>query len=365
MVCYRNFGCFRDEGPFDYLDTLPASPDLINTTFTLYTRRTGQTGYKLDYTNATALAAAPILSSVPIKVVIHGFGSSGKRPWVLQMTEALLYMVSISMKSKDYGNNFLNLNFCPQDDVNVIVVDWENGAALPNYVQAAANTQLVGKQLARLAQLLNSEHGHSASDYHLIGFSLGAHIAGFAGAELRNVSRITGLDPASPLFEGYSVRVRLDPGDARFVDVIHSNGDSFLRGGLGSFQPMGHLDFYPNGGRVQVGCNSVLVGALSDLFYGKWQSLCHHRRAFRFFIDSLVPSCRFHAFACDSYDRFLRGECFACGHSGRRCAHMGYFANQARGRGKMYLVTRDAEPFCGEFFLFVKIKVIVFFIVLE
>lgn len=30
----------------------------------------------------------------------------------------------------------------------MICVDWENGANLPNYVRAAANTRLIGKQLA-------------------------------------------------------------------------------------------------------------------------------------------------------------------------------------------------------------------------
>lgn len=112
----------------------------------------------------------------------------------------------------------------------MIVVDWEAGAALPNYVQAAANTQLVGKQIANLIKVINQNLNFEPKDYHLIGFSLGAHIAGFAGSEIKNISRITGLDPASPLFEGYTIRARLDPSDAIFVDVIHSNGDSFLKG---------------------------------------------------------------------------------------------------------------------------------------
>jgi hypothetical protein len=30
-------------------------------------------------------------------------------------------------------------------------------------------------------------------------------------------------------------------------DVIHSNGENLILGGLGSWQPMGHVDFYPNG----------------------------------------------------------------------------------------------------------------------
>lgn len=103
MICYDNFGCFRDEGPFDYLDTLPASPDFINTTFVLYNRKTAQNGHTLDYQNISTLTSAPFLESKPVKVVIHGFGSSGRRPWVLQMTEALLYTVTSS--------SFLSLRF--------------------------------------------------------------------------------------------------------------------------------------------------------------------------------------------------------------------------------------------------------------
>lgn len=55
-------------------------------------------------------------------------------------------------------------------------------------MRAAANTRLVGRQLAKLIRSLNVP----LEKVHMIGFSLGAHVAGFAGAELGNVSRITG-----------------------------------------------------------------------------------------------------------------------------------------------------------------------------
>ena len=60
----------------------------------------------------------------------------------------------------------------------------------------------------------------------------------------------TGLDPAGPLFESQHPNSRLDESDAEFVDVIHSNGENLILGGLGSWQPMGTVDYYPNGGTL-------------------------------------------------------------------------------------------------------------------
>lgn len=42
----------------------------------------------------------------------------------------------------------------------------------------------------------------------------------------------------------------LDPSDALFVDVIHTNAKH-----IGVINPSGHVDYYPNGGKRQNGCN--------------------------------------------------------------------------------------------------------------
>lgn len=75
--------------------------------------------------------------------------------------------------------------------VNVIAVDWAQGAAGPNYFQAAANTRVVGAEIATLI-LTAGSLGVTPSRFHIIGHSLGAHIAGYAGEKLHTLGRITG-----------------------------------------------------------------------------------------------------------------------------------------------------------------------------
>lgn len=68
-----------------------------------------------------------------------------------------------------------------------------------------------------------NKFGLDPADVHIIGHSLGAHTAGYAGQNIPGLGRITGLDPAGPYFQGMSTNVRLDPSDASFVDVIHTD----------------------------------------------------------------------------------------------------------------------------------------------
>lgn len=94
----------------------------------------------------------------------------------------------------------------------------------------------------------------SYRNVHILGHSLGAHIAGFAGAKVAGaIGRITGMDPAGPLYEFPLLREsrgRLDPTDAVFVDIIHT-----CAGAAGFVEAIGHVDFYPNGGTFnQPGC---------------------------------------------------------------------------------------------------------------
>ena len=106
-----------------------------------------------------------------------------------------------------------------------------------------------------LVNLLNN--GLDIKKLHLVGFSVGSHIAGLIGRQIRDkssnefvVKRITGLDPAYPLFYPEFFFKPISKEDADFVDIIHT--DAWL---YGAPTATGTVDFWPNGGNVpQPGC---------------------------------------------------------------------------------------------------------------
>ncbi|KAK0090931.1 hypothetical protein PV326_003985, partial [Microctonus aethiopoides] len=159
-VCYEDVGCFEDTGPFSYLEMLPSPPKDVGTS-----RKARSVPMEVAADDINEKASNAIDPDLPTKVIVHGFGSDCDHVWVYEMRSALMSV----------------------HDCNIVCVDWSPGSAIPNYVRAAANTRLVGRQLAKLVRNLNV----SLDKVHMIGFSLGAHVAGFAGAELKNVSRIT------------------------------------------------------------------------------------------------------------------------------------------------------------------------------
>lgn len=101
------------------------------------------------------------------------------------------------------------------------------------------------------------------------------------------------MDPASYLFSYDKVDERLAETDADIVEVIHTNAGIF-----GFKQPLGTIDYYPNGGMLQPGCF--------------WSVACSHQRAYAFFIESLYNP-EFYAYKCDSFEHFQRNNCTGVG----------------------------------------------------
>jgi len=65
------------------------------------------------------------------------------------------------------------------------------------------------------------------------------------------------LDPGnSGIWTLNDTDTRLDITDAEFVDIIHTNGGRAIDGNVAFDEPLGHIDFYVNGGVKQPGCSS-------------------------------------------------------------------------------------------------------------
>lgn len=175
-----------------------------------------------------------------------------------------------------------------------IFVDWSEGSRTINYVGAANRAPVVGHFLASYLTWLREINRINFNQVKLIGFSLGAHISGFAGKALNGqLHTIVGLDPTGPLFQERNPEGRLDAGDAQYVECMHTNGPGPLHLGMGIGAHICQADFFPNGGDDQRGCIT---------------NTCSHLRAMEYYVESIRRN-GFHSTRCDSVFQANRENC--------------------------------------------------------
>jgi len=230
--------------------------------------------------------------------IIHGYYSDSTAQWLHDMKNNIQLHDNrhgkVAVILVDWGDFWFN------------IIDW-----VGPYIESAQDTQYVGYGLAIIADAIKK--GFKRKIYfHCIGHSLGAHICGFAGKQLKRLShdkikfdRITGLDPAGPIFcepfhdafsphhdfgppEGsqncIDSKYRLSDKDADIVDIIHTDGQQYMDGQpqFGTMKPLGTVDFYagktPLFGFEQPGCEG------GDMFYGG----CSHTKSYQYFTRSVI-----------------------------------------------------------------------------
>lgn len=89
----------------------------------------------------------------------------------------------------------LLIAFLKSGNYNVILIDWSPMTAVPWYTNAVDNLPVAAKYIARFIRFLLLQ-GYQQQKIHLIGFSLGAEVAGYIGKQLQDwgvlLPRITG-----------------------------------------------------------------------------------------------------------------------------------------------------------------------------
>ncbi|XP_069723143.1 phospholipase A1 member A isoform X3 [Phaenicophaeus curvirostris] len=258
-------------------------------------------------------------SSLETKIIIHGFRALGTKPsWVEGLVHAILRV----------------------SPVNVIAVDWVYGSTAA-YPSAVENVTQLALSISRFINKLLAL-GVSGTSIHIIGVSLGAHVGGLVGQfHGGQLGRITGLDPAGPKYTRASPEERLDPGDALFVEAIHTDSDNF-----GIRIPVGHIDYFVNGGKDQPGCPRFISAGYKYL-------ICDHMRAVHLYVSALKHSCPLVAFPCASHQDFLNGHCLDCVDPFlSSCPRIGLLEQAGVNMGKLpkevkvYLMTSHSAPFC-------------------
>lgn len=129
------------------------------------------------------------------------------------------------------------------------------------------------------------------------------------------------MDPALPLFNFAGPGSRISTSDGDFVEIIHTNA-----GAYGMLSPIGHADFYVNGGSLQPHCHWSL-------------GHCSHMQAIYYYGESVNSELGFYGRRCENTLEFMSRSCHG------PMEEMGGARLNAALRGNFAVVTKTESPY--------------------
>nr|XP_017106170.2 pancreatic lipase-related protein 3 [Drosophila bipectinata] len=235
--------------------------------------------------------------------------------------------------------SLLRSSFYAADPTVVSLPRWQGNSSSPE-LQAVVAAQLdqhasnvisvdladasdeaeVLEKVSKMVILLNKNFDVPLEDILLVGFAEGAHLAGGVAAKVHadlghKPLHLTALDPTS----GESLQHVLSPSDAEFVEVVHTDS-----GGEGTWETLGHVDYFPNGGTSQPGCS---------------EGSCSHERAFELLAEMWSPANDFVSAVCGSVETMSAQNCRWSS------LKMGQRGEERPTSGIYFLETRQSSPF--------------------
>lgn len=302
----------RDRQPETY------KADMHDVHFWLWTRSNpgAEDFYELIINDVANLLASPFDASLPTHVLAHGWNTNSSIDWPIPAKAELL----------------------KYHDCNVIAIEWGKIAFNINYLEVVNDVREVGHHSASFLDYLHSEGGLDITSLYAAGHSLGAHLVGFMGADVIHgpIRRITGLDPAGPEYHTASNDERLDKSDATFVDIIHTNSCPLLDFCKGLEDPLGHVDYFPNGGEHQPGSTPP-----GEEWMNASANFTSHGLSHEYWIESINGVTPFTSFPCADWETYEAGGCPDCGQG---CLDMGMHASTEL-LGLYFLKTNDKPPY--------------------
>ena len=314
----------------DMASTLPLKLEDIQPTLSAYKKESGEPANvmfnMLPKEGVKHLCKKGYLFNTDeVIIIVHGFISDSDVEWMHIMRKELLNI----------------------KDRLVLLAGWGKGAAIGSqpYALAAVNIRTVSTWLASFI----SELQKSLKNPYIwgIGHSLGAHLMGQTGRKCDfRFDRITGLDPAGPLFEEKSEEMQgLLPTDAKLVDCIHTDGYNpdlvgvFPVYHFGTLIPCGTIDFYPNFGLApQPGCKRRVPDLAAS-----------HQRAIEYFIKSIKEPDAFKTNQELAEKPEPENPVQDVKKANKNIAQMGYYADKGQiTKGLFYVNVNDWEEEQGQ-----------------